>query len=140
MIQTTATAQLLQIAADMGLNPQADDAPYRGTVRVVLSASGQDAGFGVLFVGAKSGKIISANIRHGADDPRPSHLTRRTGYRAARNALIEYGRYATRMGLLPGPEELVRHAGNQMSVTSGRATWVHNIVRVVPLASPSPPC
>jgi hypothetical protein len=101
---TTATQRLIAFAADLDLAPVVE-APYRGSVRIVLGGFGPDAGFGVLFIGARSGRVLSMTFRHGVDDPRPTRLTRRAGYRKARTALVEYERYAQRRNLIPGPQD-----------------------------------
>lgn len=144
---TTATQRLIQLAAELDLRPQADEAPYRGSIRIVLdSAEGPDSGYGAIYIGARTGRVLRLALRHGADDPRPGRLTRHVGYRSAHTALVEYERYARRMGLLPEPqdpeyipvlsdEELAEVAAAliataPMTVTSGRATWHAGIVTV----------
>lgn len=145
MAFTTATNRLIQLATELDLNPQADDSPYRGSIRVVLDGRTRDAGLGAIYIGAQSGRVLRMTLSKGLDDPRPARYRRHTGYHAARTALAEYRCYALRIGLIPEPQDagyvptmtdddLADLAAALLTtpqtpdpepttITSGRATW-----------------
>lgn len=158
---TSAASRLIALAADLDLAP-VTEAPYRGAVRVALHGGHCDAGTGSIFIGARSGRVLRMVLRHGVEDPRPRRLTRHIGYRAAWTALVEYGLYAYRMGLIPEPQDgdyiplttdddleglaALLDAGRPaeqvaapqpMAVTSGRATWHHGVHDVVTTTHPA---
>jgi hypothetical protein len=89
---STTVQRVINRAARAGLNPTITDAS-RGVVAVHLDAPGADAGFGVIRYGARSGRILTATIYNGNNDPRISagrYAARQHGYRGAMRALAAY--------------------------------------------------
>lgn len=63
---TSVTRRLIALAGEGGLRPRAE-APYRGRVAVVLNGEGRDALFGVIYVSARTGRVLRAFLTHGND-------------------------------------------------------------------------
>jgi hypothetical protein len=63
---TAVVRRLVKAAEDGGLRPHADaDPDEHGRIAVVLNAPGRGALFGVLYVSAANGTVISAYLTHG---------------------------------------------------------------------------
>ena len=63
---TTVTAQIIDLADRAGLRPRIDRYGVRhGIYRVMINAPGRDGLFGAIYVGAKTGRILRANLTHG---------------------------------------------------------------------------
>jgi len=96
---STSAQRLINLAAKLGLQPVLQDV-YRGKYRIALNGTGEFAGFGVIEVGAKSGRVLWGTIYRGNYDPRLGGTSRQpgrdraTGYRGALGELKAYARYA----------------------------------------------
>jgi len=110
---TAATQSLITLASVLGLRPQVSPAA-RGVVVVVLNGQGAEAGFGAIYVGARSGKVLRMHLRLGNEDRRPSRYVTHEGYLRAFHTLRDS--YALYARCLPEPEAAP-------VVTSGRAAW-----------------
>ncbi|MXM66101.1 hypothetical protein GR925_22280 [Streptomyces sp. HUCO-GS316] len=57
------TEQIVKHAARAGLNPHVSFPPYLGVYEILLDAKqGPDSPFGLIRVGARSGKVLSASL------------------------------------------------------------------------------
>ena len=91
--------RLISRAAELGLEP-AVQVSYRGSHAVILDGRGPWAGFGALYIGARSGKVLRAVLTWGNTGP----TTRHVGYRSVAVMLQDYARYAETASL-PGSSE-----------------------------------
>lgn len=83
---TTATQQLLRLAEEAGLHPTVG-APYSGSIEVSLDEqAGPDSTFGVVYVGASTGKVLRAALVHGGG----RRKERFKGLLETRRALVAY--------------------------------------------------
>ncbi len=83
VVMTRVTAQVVALAARLGLDPQVRDA-YRGAVEVHINGHGADSPFGMITVGARSGRILRASIRYGNNGANRTY----TGAVEVRQALL----------------------------------------------------
>lgn len=61
--RTRVTQQIVKLAARTGLNPHVSFPPYRGVYEILLDAKrGPESPFGVIHVGARSGRVLSASL------------------------------------------------------------------------------
>ena len=80
--------RLISRAAQLGLEPTVRPS-YRGSHAVILDGRGSWAGFGALYIGARSGKVLRAVLTWGTTGP----TTRHAGYRSVAGMLQDYARY-----------------------------------------------
>lgn len=64
MTTTIVTDQIVKLAEQAGLRPTWQDA-YRGSRALHLNGEGQASPFGVIVVGANSGRVLRAEITYG---------------------------------------------------------------------------
>ena len=85
--KTRFTAQVVRTAALAGLNPHISFAPYQGIYEIVLDAKkGPGSAFGVIRVGARSGRILRIVLfADNSDDG-----VRAAGPRACRTTLDDF--------------------------------------------------
>lgn len=74
---TAAVERITAAAVRAGLNPHCTR-PYRGTIELNLDAGqGPDSPFGVVVIGAHSGRVLRASLRHGNQGPAHRFVTGR---------------------------------------------------------------
>jgi hypothetical protein len=97
----TSVQKVITRAAQLGLEPCIGADSYRGAYRVILNGRGGTwTGFGAIFIGASSGRILRASLTFGND----GQTVRYTGHRGAQAMLRAYAAY---MGdLSPRPTDL----------------------------------
>lgn len=79
---TTATNQIVALAEKAKLHPTWQPA-YRGVTTITLNGEGAGGVFGVIQVGARSGRILRGELIYGTDGPRRRYV----GAVAVRTAL-----------------------------------------------------
>jgi hypothetical protein len=83
---------ILDRAEQLGLRPKLDPTAYRGSWRVTFSGTGEWSGFGGLYIGARTGRILRASLTFGNDGP-----TRRyKGHYGAHTLLRDYTTWLSR--------------------------------------------
>lgn len=71
MTPTAVTTQIIELATRKGLRPQVRE-PYRNIVEVTLDAGGEFGTFGLIEVGARTGRVLRSRIRLGNNGIRRS--------------------------------------------------------------------
>lgn len=84
---TRAVRQLVALMEQEGLAPTygpEGPTPYRGSVRICFDEGGNNGRFGVILIGARSGKVVRGEIHHG-NTARPRLVN---GYEKVRQTLL----------------------------------------------------
>lgn len=67
---TPAVQRIITAAERAGLHPRLDTTPYRGSLELHLDAkNGPESPFGTVWIGAHTGRVLRAALRHGNTGP-----------------------------------------------------------------------
>ncbi len=87
---TSATRNVIALLGKAGLNPHFGpdgSKPFKGAVQLMFDEGGVNGLYGVLYVGARSGKILRASLYSGNGD---RHGQRHVGYLSVRRAFSSF--------------------------------------------------